>query len=311
MFMSLKRYRIPLEADLSEHASLSISFLKETYMTRHWNWSVICLNPNFGWYWVQQLPDAPWNWRILTRLSFFSWKWIDEFPDADWDWAHLSKKVPGIEMVQKYIGKPWDWEKLTQSEAIPVEIMMKFSDLPWTVNQLLFTQIGLPELRFIDMFSERYDHDAWIDHTDRVQWSIMKQAMHLPWYFTRVDPASFEESDLPLLVSRKDEFDWHAISRTMDLAIIKRYPDLPWIHDGISMNAAVSLKDIHDIGWVRWNLVHVSFKDEARLWHAANVIKKYWKRAACDPSYVMCRKILAYECYAMNVTNASDITINM
>jgi len=293
--MRLSRYPVP--GDVSSHKSLSISFIKKNLTTRPWNWRVVSENQNFSWFWVTELPHEAWDWRALSKNPYFIWKWVDEFPEKDWDWDFLSTRVEHVITVAIYREKPWNWLVLTMSENIPVEDILRYPDFPWVVNSLFFTRVTDFEIPFIRHYKNTYDDIAWKDHTSRASWEVIRDNMDLPWVFTDIKPKTCTIKDIPILVDNRDVWDWKILSHSVPIGVIHetRTLGLPWDHEEISKNPTVDIFSVRQCDWVRWNMAHVSLDAEIHLWNAAQTIKRYWKRCATHPGYMICRKLVMNE----------------
>lgn len=280
---------------LSTHPSVTLSVLRE-FSDKNWNWNVLTCNPNWSWYWVREFPDKHWNWRIISDSKHFTWSWVREFPDKPWSWQILSNKVEGLNTIQEFPDKPWDWYTLTLGPHITIDDMLKTPNCPWTINELLFTKVDAEIMNFIRFYRSHYDSDAWCDHTSRTPWSLIKKNMDLPWifFFVRFESSSefsFAEDGQYLYTHR---WNWVHLSETLDFKdVIQRCPELPWDYKAVSRNNTVSYRrDVLTHPELPWDYTSLRLEDEKRDWCASNVIKRYWKRCATDPSFKMCRKVV-------------------
>jgi hypothetical protein len=269
----------------------------KTFRDKPWSWSMLTKNPNFVWMWVQEFPEKPWNWRFLSDHSNFRWDWVREFPDKSWNWNVLTDKIDGISTIKEFPDKPWNWYTLTVGSKTDISDIMYNPNMPWKINELLFTNVDDEIMQFIRFYRSHYDVDAWCDHTERTPWKMIKENFDLPWIlmFVRVTSEDFtDECDvLKFLYTYKMCWNWTHLSETLDFEkVIVKHMDLPWDFNSISKNKTVTHKHVLNFPEIRWNYNILSIDEDVREWNAANVIKKYWKRCITDPEYHMCRKVL-------------------
>lgn len=280
---------------LSLHPSVNLQVLKNL-RDKPWNWSLLTKNPKFSWMWVQEFPEKEWDWIWLSSCDSFSWNWVREFPDAHWNWNVLSDKIIDIQTVKDFPDASWNWYKLTLGPQISVGDMMANPNLPWTINQLLFVDIDDEFVSFLRFFRSHYDSVAWKDHTSRTPWKIIKRNMDLPWdlFFLRLKSSDeFGEDDVRVLYENVSILNWTYLSEMLDFeTIISKCPDLPWTFFHVSKNKTVSYKDVLKFPDLDWDHSCIQLEDDKREWNAANIIKKYWKKCATDPSYKMCRRVV-------------------
>ena len=292
---------------LSLHTCVNLKVLK-TFPEKPWSWSLLTKNSNFVWLWVQEFPHKPWNWRHLSESVPFRWEWVREFPNKAWNWNILSEKIEGIITIKDFPDKPWNWYTLTLGDHITIHDMLHNPNLPWTINELLFTDIDEQTLEFIRFYRSHYDVDAWCDHTARTPWKIIKSNFDLPWVlmFVRItDSKEFTEDDaFRYLYDPKLESSWNWVhlSEMLDFnRVIKKFMDLPWDHYALSKNKTVSYKDVMEFTDIHWNYNLIQLSDDVRDWNAANTIKKYWKKSVTDPAYTLCRKIVLGDLMSISV----------
>jgi hypothetical protein len=279
---------------LSLHPSVNLKVLK-TFPNRSWSWALLTKNPNFVWLWVQEFPNKPWNWRHLSESTSFNWSWVREFPNKSWNWNILSDKIDGISTVKEFPDKPWNWYALTIGPKTEISDILGNSNLPWKINELLFTKIDEEIISFIRFYRSHYDVDAWCDHTARASWKLIKANLDLPWVlsFAKVSADDFSEEDVRYLYEPSFTWNWNHLSETLDFnKVIIKCIDLPWEHNALSRNKTVTHKDVMKFPEIRWNYNVMCLDGDVKEWNASNTIKKFWKRCVTDPAYTMCRKIL-------------------
>lgn len=280
---------------LSIHPEVKLQTLVE-FEDREWNWTLLISNRNFVWLWVQTFPDRPWNWKLLSESTRFNWSWVREFPNKPWDWNTLSDKIEGMSTISEFPDKPWNWYKLTMSSETSIHDILETPNKPWTINELLFTEVDEEIIKFLRLYRSHYDADAWCDHTSRTPWKLIKANLDLPWnlFFLRIrDPDEFLDEDIKYLYSTTNSLNWMHLSEALDFKrIISKCPDRPWNFAWVSLNKTVSCRDVENFPEIKWNYNVIRLDDEKREWNAANVIKKYWKKAVTDPAYVLCKKII-------------------
>jgi hypothetical protein len=276
------------------HPNLTLRVLQE-FQTSSWDFYLISYNKNFEWAWVQAFPEKQWYWNLFAFHGKFSWKWVYEFPDKPWDWRTLSHMVNDVETIRKFSDKPWDWNVLTLGTVANLKFIMETPEYPWNIHDLFFGKIEDQEtIDFLTMFEAIYDEEDWGDHTRHASWRVIKANMNLPWVFRHVyfKLGEFEESDVKYLLEKPEQWNIEYISRIADYTtVIKPHPEINWNIKSISRNPTFFSSDLpeNDTGGFNLNCVHV--KDDMREWHAAQTIKRYWKRAITDPSRSLCRKV--------------------
>lgn len=298
---------------LSTHPSVHLVTLK-TLKDKPWKWNILTTHPNWSWNWVRELPDSDWDWKIISKSPYFNWNWVREFPNKPWDWRGvLSEKVNSINILKEFPDKPWDWYSVTLVHEISTDEMMNNPNFPWTVNKLFFTGIDDNDIRFIRYYRSHYDTDAWCDHTERTSWSIIKKNMDLPWvfYFVQIrNPKEFEESDVKYLY-KHTSWNWKHLSEFLDFDnIISKCIDRPWDFEFVSKNKSVTYKHIQTFPGCKWNYNYINLEIDKKEWAAANIIKKFWKRAATDPSFALCRKIVLNDLFG-SLESKQSISSNL
>jgi len=300
--MSLARHirRFPhVEWDytlLSMHPGVSLQTLVEL-SDKPWNWSILSRNQNFSWHWVRQFPEKPWNLRAISEYEFFTWDWIREFPDITWDWRTLSGKVPNIDAILEFPDKPWDWYTLTVGNSTTIRDILHHPNLPWTINELLFTEVDEDIVEFLRFYRSHYDKEAWLDHTVHTPWKLIRKNLDLPWNWGVVrikNPDDFLDVDVYTLRGghHTRHWDWIYLSSVLDFErIISKHLDLPWDFDAVSKNPTVKYTHVLNFPQLSWNYSLVSLQEERVRWRAAGVIKRYWKRCVTDPAFSLCRRL--------------------
>lgn len=300
MYSSLVRHieRFP-EVDwnyvsLSSHPSVSLITLK-TLKDKPWNWNLLTSHCNWNWYWIREFPDKPWCWRVISNSNHFNWNWVRELPDKPWCWEILSERADSFAIVKEFPDKPWSWYKLTLGAATTIDDMMENPNFPWTINQLLFTDVDEETVEFLRYFRSHYDADAWCDHTSRTPWKIIKANPDLPWVYWFVRFKNADEFD-----SEKDtpklglaNWNWKHLSEMLDFSkVISKCTEFPWDFYYVSRNKTVSYKDVIKYPEYPWDHSAIQLEDEALEWRSANTIKRYWNRTVTDPQFSLCRRIV-------------------
>ncbi len=280
---------------LSSHPCLYLCVLKE-HMDKPWNWNMITKHSNFSWDWVREFHEKPWDWTYLSLSQYFTWNWVREFPDKEWNWNNLSSKGDlTIDIIKEFPDKHWNWYSVTMHPNISTDIMLQNPNFPWKIEELFFTDIDEDILKFIRYFRSYYDFEAWMDHTSRTPWRIIKQNLDLPWVFSNVVLKSFDEfsqDDVKFLRVYRN-WNWRHLSEMVHYNIIKQNSDLPWDHNVVSRNTSVHYRSVDS----SWNLNTTNLQSEMKEWVASNIIKRYWKKCVTDPSYKMCRRVVLNELF--------------
>jgi len=277
---------------LSLHPSVNLKALK-TFPNKPWSWSSLTKNQNFVWMWVQEFPDMPWNWRHLSESTLFKWAWVREFPNKSWNWNILSNKIEGMSTIKEFPDMPWNWYTLTIGPNTEISDMLSNPNLPWKINELLFTTIDEEIVQFIRFYRSHYDVDAWCDHTSRAPWKLIKSNFDLPWVLTFAKVEVGDVIEERYLYDQTLSWNWVHLSEMLDFtSVISQCMDLPWDYNALSKNKTVSYKDVFKFPEIRWNYNVMCLDRDVSEWNAANTIKKFWKRCVTDPAYHMCRKLL-------------------
>ena len=245
--------------------------------------------------------SAPWCTTSLARNKSFSFDWVDAAPDLSWDWNQLSRLDPDLPFVKRYITKPWNWTYVSMSIHISFTEMVENRDIPWVIEEVLFSEITDDDITYIRVFRDRYDFSAWIDHSLRAHWSVVKKTPDLPWVYFNVNPEIETQEDIDFIIEHDPAlWNWVVLSSTTPIHIILDNMELPWDWNIISSNnASVSFNNVINHPEVPWNYAMVPpeiFDDVfARRWIAASHIKRMFKKSISDPNYKLCKKRLIKE----------------
>ena len=80
--------------------------------------------------------------------------------------------------------------------------------------------------------------------------------------------------------------------------LIRANRDLPWNYTLVSLNHTVTYDEIVSAPDMPWDMINTPCEPidrTIRRWVAASTIKRRYKRAISDPSYLMCRRRLENE----------------
>lgn len=243
------------------------------------------------------------NWCVhrLMRNKRFSFDWVDVLPNLAWDWDQLSHLNPPLQFVLAHLSRPWDWQGVSLSANITFSDMVRRKDLPWMIEEVLFNEISHDEdIEYLRTFSDRYDFQAWVDHSRRVKWDLVKKSTDLPWVYFSIEPNIETSEDLDFIRNNDPAvWNWGYLSMNTPIHLIVQNQDLPWNWLIVSTNPTVTYKDVVDNPSIQWDYSMVpaeKFNDGlARQWIAASHIKRMFKRSISDPSYKMCRDRLSNE----------------
>jgi hypothetical protein len=191
--------------------------------------------------------------------------------------------------------------------------MVAYNNLPWDIENLLFQEItDENDIEFLRMYKDRYDETAWIDHSRRVTWNVVKRSLDLPWKYNIIIPEVKSFDDLTILDTISDHLDWGRLSRTVHVKFILAYYSLPWIWDIVSKNPTLTFHHVVDNPHIPWKYTDVPVEtlDDilARKWMAAFKIQQMWRVSISNPSYKLCQKRLLEEFieYNINVAERCD-----
>lgn len=249
---------------------------------------------------LEMYHDDPWKPDQLVKNPNFDWSWVDRFQKWPWNWKKLSMCNPTIDVVLRYLDKPWDWDILTIEPGPTFADMVRYPNLPWNIEMLLFQEISDDtDLDFLRMYKDRYDDIAWIDHSRRVTWDLVKKSPDLPWRYDIVTIDIKTLDDLAFLETIYMHVNWMHLSKNVNVNLILAYKSLPWLWKIVSTNPSLTYHHVMahpDIPW-RYSAVPVEQLDSVlvRKWMAAFKIQKAWRRAISDPKYRVCCKRLLEE----------------
>ena len=243
---------------------------------------------------LKRYKDEKWDVGCMGRNKNFSWEWLDIFPTAKWNWSDLSFNEPKIDIVLRNLDKEWDWGILTIEPGIEFDDMARYRNLPWAINNLLFTEITTKnDIEFLRIYRDRYDDVAWVDHSRRVSWDLVVQSPDLPWRYGAVNIEIRNSADVVFLIG-KEGVPWGRLSSCSPMHVMIETKDLaPWHWNIASVNSTLTYEQVLDNEDLPWNYSVVpiqKYSDElARKWMAAFRIQMCWRRAISDPNYNLCR----------------------
>jgi hypothetical protein len=274
---------------MSAHKSLNLEILK---MYRDENWA----------------PDQ------LIKNQNFDWSWVDTFRGWKWNWRRLGECCPPIEFILQNLDKPWDWYILTVADGVTFSDMVKYHNLPWAIEELMFQEISEPsDIEFLRFYKHRYDEAAWIDHSRRVRWKLAKTCPDLPWQYELIKPDIKDQTDIKVLEDIRENVDWPSLSKTVDTKLILANKHLPWFWNTVSMNPTLTFEQVVDNPDIKWFYSRVP--DEtfthrlARKWMACFKIQRSWKRSVSNPEYSICRNRLLKEWGEFEINVAEQCTL--
>jgi hypothetical protein len=250
---------------------------------------------------LSKYPRESWDAHVLANNPNFSWDWVERFPNFRWNWRDLSFNSPTIDIVLRNLDKDWDWYILTTEPGVTFIDMVNYPNLPWFINQVLFEEIYTDaDLTFLRMYKDHYDDVAWIDHSRRAPWEVIKKAPDLPWRYHAVSYDIKDESDVEFLTTIDYEFGWGKLSTTVDAdLIIKTKHTAPWHWNLVSKNKTLTYDHVIANPDIEWNYSIVpaeTFSESlARMWMAAYKIQCAWRKARYCPEFKTCKRCLIRE----------------
>lgn len=271
---------------LSSHPDLTTEVIKR-YRNECWCPQHMCANKKFEWAWVDLLPTKPWNWRTLSFSG------------------------PTIDIVLKNLDKNWDWAVLSLEPGITFSDMAKWPNLPWNINQVLFVEvISDSDIEFLRIYKDHYDDIAWVDHTRRTRWSLIRKHPDLPWRYHAATIDLQDESDVRLLMNQAN-INWSRLSVISSADVILKTKDLaPWNWSAVSLNKSLTYEHViqnPDIPWMYSVVPAQRFtEDLARRWMATFKIQQVWRQSISNPSYRVCRRRLDLEFLCMDSINVAE-----
>lgn len=254
---------------------------------------------------LKRYRDENWCMFYLAANKNFSWEWVtDIFPTKRWNWRSLSYKSPSMDVILSNLDKEWDWTVLTVEPGVTFSDMVQWNNLPWRINQVLFVDLESDtDLEFLRMYREHYDDIAWVDHSRRAVWSLVKRSPDLPWRWHVVKIEVNDESDVRFLVEEvpdQTSVNWSTLSATVDAGLILRTRHIGfWNWSVVSLNKTLTYDQVLAHPEIPWNYSMVpceKFNDGlARRWMAAFKIQTQWRLAVSCPAFDLCRRRLIRE----------------
>lgn len=282
-------------------------------LTRHirslpdfeWDWSgELSLHPRLTTSVLREFRDKPWNFFLLSSHKNFTFDWIDLFPgNSDWNWNALSERATMTDVL-RFKDRPWNWNKLTLSENIKDDDMLKHPYFAWDFNMLGYSLIGMSELRILRFFRNNFHIQNWLDFTAHTPWEVIKSNLDIPWVprAIKFEPGDIRSDDdiniLEYFMERGYYLDWDHISHCATLDVVKRHMNLPWEWRWVSAIPSLAYTDVLDNPDLPWDMNIVPIEDMstiARRWCAAQTIQRIWRRCVSDPSHPVCMRRLRYE----------------
>ena len=223
--------------------------------------------------------DLAWNFNAMTFLPQFNISWVKEFPFQFWDWNRLSNMF-SIDVISKNKELFWNWRSITQKMS--VHDMLKYPDLPWDFGAMFIKPITREHLTFFRYFKNKIPQWKWHYHAKNLTWDAFKHSLDLPWIwdieYINIDSKDFKESDVYILRMFQDVMNWINLTINVPIHIINDNLDLPWRLEFLQWNKT------------SWRTPVQSIEKCIREWYAASTIKRFWKRAICNPEYKLCKK---------------------
>jgi hypothetical protein len=204
------------------------------------------------------------------------------FPDRYWDWNELSAIVD-VDTIAKHPAMFWNWRLVT--DRADYREIMRHPHLPWDFGMLFIRKVTDEHIPFLEMFVDRIPDWKWSRIARCTPWSVFKKAMHLPWlwYVGDMEIDEFKDEDVEIIRYLAILCNWIKLTMYVPIHIINEHPDLPWNVEFLPWNAST------------WNTPVQPMECAIRKWTAANTIKRHWRRAISDPSFLMCRRRLIRE----------------
>lgn len=254
-----------------------------------------------------------WCVNRLMRNKSFTFDWVEALPNKVWDWAQLSHMNPPMNFLLNHLTRPWDWQHVSLSANISFSDMVKHKNLPWAIEEVLFNEISHEEdLEYLRAFRDRYDFQAWVDHSRRVRWDLVKKSNDLPWVYFSVEPDIETNEDLTFIRNNDPAlWNWGYLSLHTPVHLIIENQDLPWNWTIVTTNPTVTFRHVTDNPSVPWDysMVPPEMFDEilARQWIASSHIKRMFKRSISDPSYKLCRDRLSKEFMGLEIVGSDKV----
>lgn len=214
-------------------------------------------------------PNSNINWKKLSKDGSITMTNIKENDTLNWDWREISKN-PNItaEFINEYYHKnklnDWrsqDWTNiLYYSKQIKTKDIIKYSNLPWSWNEMYITtdyNCTKPRIHLDFVLQHPHLKWNWYRFTEHIPIEFIIQNLQFGWNWYYVT-SKLTTSNLELVKKYKNKnWSWHDLSNITTLEFLKENIEEHWNWDEIAKNPNITMEFIEEninIPW-DWNNV--------------------------------------------------------
>ena len=204
---------------LSYNTGLTYQIFKK-YSDKPWHMNALSYNSAVTVEFILAAIDKKWNWRLLSSsphaISIFL-----RFPDKLWDYDILSMSVDlSIDILKKYSNKPWNMMQVSIYMKISMDEIRKSPDLDWDYTSLLLNKtISLTDL---------LDDFILMNNTTIMHKSLENTDMH--YYLASCSIDTINELEFTNKFSSQYILSYRSIS----IDDQKKYPSIEWDYEIMS-----------------------------------------------------------------------------
>lgn len=233
--------------ELAKNSNLSIDFLLEVVLDKKEMdeyLCFLCLNKNFD----------------IKFMNMFSYKTKNVLVNMS------ENESITLDMISQNKCLKWSYLKISQRKNITVNDIIKYPDIPWRWNVLVFNQkipfeyilehsgLALTELPFCSENDELYLYDELSPTPYNLSLEKILKYKHLPWNWSVITTLPFVNmqtiTDNPTLPWNKELLSYN---QNISLNDIKYYPEINWDYDILSENEHLTISFILENLDKKWN----------------------------------------------------------
>lgn len=237
-------------AGVSRCTTLTTDFV-ERHIDKKWDWLDLSRNRVVTPELVERHANKPWVWGRSTKMfdrTRFSGlsnnpsitpEFVLRHLDKDWDWGYgglSDNRSISMDLVEKTLDKPWNWHSLACNPAIKPEFVKYY--LLLLEGRKLNDSILLGSLAMNPLTTPEF-----IDQHQDLAWPwrlVANYVSDLPVWFVEKYEHCFD---------KEGEGTWLCMSynRSLNLALLRRFPEKLWNWASIFRNHDISLEEIQTL----------------------------------------------------------------
>ena len=181
-----------------------------------------------------------------------------------------------IEVLDRYIDRPWSWDFISSNSALTVEILLKYRDKPWNIESVcanpsitleMIEQYNLP-INFIGLsrnpsltldfilkhINEDWNFSSISEHIHLTFDIVEKLEKYLDLYYLSLNPSLTIEIVDICFKKFKDTLNWYGISKNPSITIemVISRPYLPWVIEALSKNPSITMDIVETYTNIEW-----------------------------------------------------------